>query len=142
MKDWIKRIVVISIFGAFLAYLGFCLFMYLSTGGEIALMKAGYENLTISVFAVLILMCVYLIVFYGAYPVHFRFSRTALLFLSIALIVCSQEMFENSGLEHVYMGDIFSVLGVLILILIPTNVLVTDKIKQKKGKKNEVIIEV
>jgi hypothetical protein len=36
----------------------------------------------------------------------------------------------------------FSVLGVLILILFPTNILTTEKVKEAKNKKNEVIIEV
>lgn len=142
MKDMMKRVIIISIFGAFLAYLLFVLFWFWNSGGELVIMKSEFAHLTRPVMIGLILMLVYLIVFYGMYPVHFRFSRSALFFVSIALIVCSQEMFENSGIEHVYIGDFFSVLGVLVLVLIPTNVLVSDKIKQKKARKNEVVIEV
>jgi hypothetical protein len=36
----------------------------------------------------------------------------------------------------------FSVAGVVILILFPTNLLTTEKVKKHKAKKNEVVIEV
>ncbi len=101
-----------------------------------------YASLNIPLFIVLIGLCLYLIIFYGMYPIHIKFSRSTLFVISIALIFLSQTVLANNGLEHVYIGDFFSVMGVLILILIPTNILITDKVKKSKSKKNEVIIEV
>lgn len=62
--------------------------------------------------------------------------------MGIALIIFSQTIFRNSGIEGIFIGDIFSVAGVIILILFPTNLLTTDKVKKTKAKKNEVVIEV
>lgn len=142
MKDLIKRITSISLFGAFLAYLLYLLSNFITSHGSLMLTKPEYANLNIPLFIVLIGLCLYLIIFYGMYPIHIRFSRSSLLVISIALIVLSQTILANNGLEHIYMGDLFSVMGVLILILIPTNLLTTDKVKKSKAKKNEIIIEV
>ncbi|MDR2541170.1 MAG: hypothetical protein LBD11_05390 [Candidatus Peribacteria bacterium] len=93
-------------------------------------------------YIILIALCLYIITFYGIYPIHIKFSRPALLVLSLALIILSQTMLVNDGANGIFIGDIFSLTGVLILILFPTNVLTTDKVKKGKAKKNEVIIEV
>jgi hypothetical protein len=51
-------------------------------------------------------------------------------------------MLANDGPNGIFIGDIFSVVGVLILILFPTNLIITDKVKKRKAKTEEVVIEV
>lgn len=136
MKDTIKRGIVIAIFWAFLAYLGYLLFQ-----GK-AITTAEYANLNVIAYIILIALCIYIFIIYGIYPIHIRFSRTTLLVIAIALIVLSQTIITNDGPNGIYIGDLFSVLGVLILILFPTNIITTDKVKSQKKKKHEVIIEV
>jgi peptidoglycan/LPS O-acetylase OafA/YrhL len=136
MKDNIKRAIVVLLFGAFIAYL-----FYLIIQGY-PITTPEFSNLNLIVNILLIALCMLIIAFYGIYPLHIRFSRPALLVLSLALIVFSQTIIANDGPNGVFMGDIFSVAGVVILILFPTNLLTTDKVKKHKAKKNEVIIEV
>jgi hypothetical protein len=136
MSDYIKRGIVIILFGAFLLYL-----LYLLIQGQ-AIVNAEYANLNVISYVLLIALCVYVVGFYGIYPIHIKFSRPALLVVSLALIVLSQTIFANDGANGIIIGDVFSVLGVITLVLFPTNVLTTDKVKKHKTQKNEVVIEV
>ena len=136
MKDFIKRGIVIVIFGLFLGYLFWLIFHWES------IVKSEYISLNILMYIILILLCLYMIFLYGIYPIHIKLSRVTALFIWLAFIVISQVVLANDGYSHIYIWDLFSVLGVLILILFPTNILTTEKVKQAKAKKNEVIIEV
>jgi len=136
MKDKIKRSIVITIFGLFLLYL----ILLISQWSMIV--KPEYSGRNIPMYVILIVLCLYMIWLYGIYPIHIRFSRATALFIWLFFIVISQILLANDGYSHIYIWDMFSVLGVLILILFPTNVLTTDKVKKQKAKKNEVIIEV
>ena len=134
MKDSIKRGIVFVIFGVFLAYL-----LYLISKWESITTS---ENLNIPMYVILIALCVYMLVLYSIYPIYIKFSRATSLFIWLAFIVISQTILVNDWYSHVYIWDLFSVLWVLILILFPTNILTTDKVKKSKSKKNEIIIEV
>jgi len=83
-----------------------------------------------------------MIAFYWIYPIHIKFSRTTSLVIWLLFIVLSQKMLANDWYSHIYIWDLFSVLWVIILVLFPTNILTTDKVKKEKEKKNEIIIEV
>ena len=106
------------------------------------IVKPEYSGRNIPMYIILIVVCLYMIWLYWIYPIHIRFSRTTALFIWLFFIVISQILLANDGYSHIYIWDMFSVLGVLILILFPTNILTTDKVKKQKAKKNEVIIEV
>ncbi|MDR0606900.1 MAG: hypothetical protein LBG52_00770 [Candidatus Peribacteria bacterium] len=136
MKDRIKKIVVIVVFGAFLAYL-----LYLALNGQV-ITTSEFAHLNVLWYLILIGLCLYIIAFYGIYPLHINFSRAALLVISLALIILSQTMLVNDGPHGIFIGDIFSVAGVLMLILFPTNLIITDKVKKRRAKKEEVVIEV
>ena len=136
MKDIIKRGIVIVIFGLFLGYLFWLIFKWES------IVNSEYTRLNIPMYIILIVLCLYMIFLYGIYPIHIKLSRVTALFIWLAFIVISQLVLANDGYSHIYIWDLFSVLGVLILILFPTNILTTDKVKKQKANKNEVIIEV
>ena len=136
MKDKIKRSIVITIFGLFLLYL----ILLISQWSMIV--KPEYSGRNIPMYIILIVLCLYMIWLYGIYPIHIRFSRSTALVIWLFFIVISQVVLANDGYSHIYIWDMFSVLWVAILILFPTNVLTTDKVKKQKAKKNEVIIEV
>jgi purine-cytosine permease-like protein len=136
MKDLIKKTIVIVVFGAFLGYL-----LYLALNGQ-SITTLEFAHLNIWWYIILIGICLYIIAFYGIYPLHIKFSRPALLVVSLALIILSQTMLANDGPNGIFIGDIFSVAGVLILILFPTNLIITDKVKKRKAKNEEVVIEV
>lgn len=136
MKDNIKRGIVIAIFWIFLLYL-----IRLISQWE-SIVKPEYSNRNIPMYVILIIVCLYMICLYWIYPIHIKFSRATSLFIWLVFIVISQVVLANDGYSHVYIWDLFSVLWVAILILFPTNILTTDKVKKQKAKKNEVIIEV
>jgi CDP-diglyceride synthetase len=136
MKDILKRGIVIVIFGLFLLYLIWLISQWTM------IVKNQYTNRNIPMYVILILLCIYMIWLYGIYPIHIKFSRATALVIWLLFIVISQVVLANDGYSHIYIWDLFSVLWVLILILFPTNILTTDKVKRQKDKKNEVIIEV
>jgi hypothetical protein len=53
-----------------------------------------------------------------------------------------QTVFLNDIVNKVYVGDIFSLLGVVLTLLAWTNVLITDKARKTKADKKVKIIEV
>ncbi len=136
MKDKIKRSIVITIFWLFLLYL-----IWLISQWSM-IVKPEYKGRNITMYIILIVFCLYMIWLYWIYPIHIRFSRATSLVIWLFFIVVSQIVLANDWYSHIYIWDMFSVLWVLILILFPTNILTTDKVKKQKAKKNEVIIEV
>ena len=136
MKDKIKRSIVITIFGLFLLYLFFLIIQWES------IVKSEYSGRNIPMYIILIIFCLYMICLYWIYPIHIKFSRATALVIWLLFIVLSQIVLANDWYSHIYIWDMFSVLGVAILILFPTNILTTEKVKKEKAKKNEVVIEV
>ena len=136
VKDNIKRSIVITIFGLFLIYLFWLIFQWES------IVKSEYSGRNIPMYVILILICLYMVALYWIYPIHIKFSRATALVIWLLFIVISQVILANDGYSHIYIWDMFSVLWVVILILFPTNILTTNKVKEAKSKKNEVIIEV
>ena len=136
MGDKIKRSIVITVFWVFLLYLIFLISQWES------IVKSEYSVWNIPMYVILIVFCLYMIWLYWIYPIHIKFSRATSLVIWLLFIVLSQVLLANDWYSHVYIWDLFSVLWVLILILFPTNILTTDKVKKQKSKKNEVIIEV
>ena len=136
MKDKIKRWIVIAIFGLFLLYLIWLISQWTM------IVQNQYANRNIPMYVILIVFCLYMIWLYGIYPIHIKFSRATSLVIWLLFIVLSQVVLANDGYSHIYIWDLFSVLWVAILILFPTNILTTEKVKKQKAKKNEVIIEV
>lgn len=136
MKDKIKRSIVITIFGLFLLYLFFLIIQWES------IVKSEYAGRNIPMYIILIIFCLYMICLYWIYPIHIKFSRATALVIWLLFIVLSQIVLANDWYSHIYIWDMFSVLGVAILILFPTNILTTEKVKKEKAKKNEVVIEV
>jgi hypothetical protein len=136
MGDKIKRGIVIGIFWLFLLYL----FWLISK--QTMIVQDQYSGRNIPIYIILIVFCLYMICLYWIYPIYIRFSRATALVIWLFFIVVSQVVLANDGYSHIYIWDLFSVLWVAILILFPTNILTTDKVKKQKAKKNEVIIEV
>jgi hypothetical protein len=69
-------------------------------------------------------------------------TKATLFVLGLALIVIWDTVLLNDLTTYVYVGDIFKVVWVILTLLARTNVLITDKVKNKKQQKNVKIIEV
>ena len=136
MKDTIKRIVISVISWLFLWYLVYLFFQ------NIIIVQSWFIQYNEIYYLVLVLVCLFLFILFGIYPVHFRMTKATLFVLGLALIVIWDTVLLNDVVSYVYVGDIFKVLWVVLTLLAWTNVLITDKVKKKKQEKNVQIIEV
>lgn len=136
MKDFVKRLFVIAIFWVFSWYLIYGLLI-----GK-PLVQLEYQNVNTLFYLILIAISLYVSVFYGFYPIYIKFSRATLFVLGLAAIVMGKTLFLNSPMEDVYFGDLSAILGVVLIIIGPTNLITTSSVKKKKEDKNLEIIEV
>lgn len=136
MKDIFKRISISLISGLFLGYLAYLFFQ------TTVIVQSGFIAYNTLYYLVLALICLFLFILFGVYPVHFRMTKATLFVLGIALIIIGDTVLINDVSTYVYVGDIFKVLGVLLTLLAWTNVLVTDKVKKIQSDKKIEIIEV
>ncbi len=136
MKDTIKRLLIISFFWLFTGYLLYTLIIWRS------IVNPEYANLNYLFYGTFILFTLYIAVYYGIYPKHIKFSRAILFVIGLSAIILGKTMLANNGLEGVYFGDIACVFWVVTLILWPTGLLFTQKIKKQKEEKDLEIIEV
>lgn len=136
MKDLIKRIVISVISWIFLGYLAYLFFQ------NTIIVQSWSTEFNGIYYLVLVLICLFLFVFFGIYPVHFRLTKATLFVLGLALIVIWDSILLNDVTTRVYVGDIFKVLWVVLTLLAWTNLLITDKIIKRKNEKNVEIIEI
>jgi len=136
MKDIIKRIIISIISWLFLGYLAYLFFQ------NTVIVQSFYIEYNTIYYLVLALICLFLFILFGIYPVHFRMTKATLFVLGLALIIIWDTVLLNDISTHVYIWDIFKVLWVVLTLLSRTNVLITDKVQKKKQAKNVEIIEV
>lgn len=136
MRDALKRIGVITAFGTFSWYLIYSLIM------QKPIVLPEYQHMNFVFCVVLIVISLYISIFYGIYPIHVRFSRATLFVLGISAIVMWKTVFLNDPMNDAYFGDLSCVVGVLLLIIWPTNFIMTSGVKKKREEKNLEIIEV
>lgn len=136
MKDIIKRILILLIFGVFTWYLIYSLVIWKP------LVEAEYSNLNYVFYFILIAINAYIAIFYGIYPIHIKFSRSTLFVLGLSAIIMWKTVFLDDPMNNIYFWDLSCVLWVIILIIGPTNLITTSWIKKKKEEKELEIIEV
>jgi hypothetical protein len=136
MKDYIKRSLVVLFFWLFSLYLIYWMIIWKP------IVQNQYEYLNIFYYILLLLICLYITIFYWIIPIHIKFSRATLLVVWLAAIIMWKTVFLNDPLNGVYIWDLCCVLWVIILIIWPTNLITTSKVKKKKEEKNLEIIEV
>jgi len=136
MKDLFKRIMISVVSGWFLGYVAYLFFQ------NITIVQSGFIEYNMVYYIILLLICLFLFVLFGIYPVHFKMTKATLFVLGIALIIIWDTVLLNDIANHVYVADIFKVLWVILTLLAWTNVLITDKVKKQKQNKKVEIIEV
>ena len=136
MKDFIKRLLVIIIFWILAWYLIYSLIVWKS------IVQSQYSNMNLLFYIILIAICMYIAIFYWIYPIHIKFSRSTLFVLWLSAIIMWKTVFLDDPMNNIYFWDISSVLWVIILIIWPTNLITTSKVKKIKEDKNIEIIEV
>ena len=136
MKDIFKRIIISIISWLFLGYLAYLFFQ------NTIIVQSGFIEYNTLYYLVLVVICLFLFILFGIYPIHFKMTKATLFVMGLALIVIWDTVLLNDINTYVYVGDIFKVLWVILTLLAWTNVLITDKVKKKKQEKNVQVIEV
>lgn len=136
MKDIIKRSIIWLITLWLIVYFGFLLI-----SGSIIVQTEYLSNNTIYTIG-LLLISIYILIIYSIYPIHIKFSKPFLFFIGIALIIISKAVLINNIEKWVYIGDIVSVLWVILTLLSWTNLLISQKILKKKADSKVEVIEV
>ncbi|MFA6256301.1 MAG: hypothetical protein WC606_03885 [Candidatus Absconditabacterales bacterium] len=136
MKDIIKRVIISIISGLFIGYLAYLFFQ------NTIIVQSGFIEYNTLYYLVLIVICLFLFVLFGIYPIHFKMTKATLFVLGLALIVIGDTVLLNDITTYVYVGDIFKVLGVVLTLLAWTDLLITNKVMKKKQEKNIEVIEV
>ncbi len=136
MKDIIKRISISVISWLFIWYLAYLFFQ------NTVIVQSWFEQYNILYYFILVLICLFLFVLFGIYPIHFRMTKATLFVIGIVLIIIWDTVLLNDITTHVYVGDLFKLVWVVLTLLAWTNVLITDKVKKQKQNKKIEIIEV
>jgi len=136
MKDIFKRIIISIVSWLFIGYLAYLFFQ------NTVIVQSWFTQYNNVYYLILILICLFLFILFGIYPVHFRMTKATLFVLGLALIIIWDTVLLNDLSTYVYVGDIFKVLWVVLTLLAWTNLLITDKVKKIWSDKNVEIIEV
>lgn len=136
MKDYVKRLFVLSFFWLFIGFLGYNLIV----GNSIV--QSSYQEFNYPVYAILIALSLYVVWCYGLVPTHVKFSRSVLFVIGLVALVVGKTLLANDGTQGIFFGDIASVFGVITLIIGPTGFIFTQNIKKQKEEKDLEIIEV
>jgi hypothetical protein len=136
MRDIIKRFSIIIVYGSLLAYV---VYLY---GIQATIVQWLYSDLQLLIYILLFTFLLYKFVFYGIYPVKIQFSKITLFVLWLVLLFVGEYVLLNNPSQWVYISDLIKIIGVVITILSPTNILHTDKVLKKEKQKGVEIIEV
>lgn len=136
MKDYVKRLFVLIFFWLFIGFLWYNLIV----GNNIV--QSSYQEFNYPVYAILIVLSLYVVWCYGLIPTHVKFSRSVLFVIGLVALVVGKTLLANDGAQGIFFGDIASVFGVITLIIGPTGLIFTQNIKKQKEEKDLEIIEV
>lgn len=136
MKDLIKRSIITIIAILIVSYL---IFSYQSW-----ILITNSENIdqNLNYYIVLIWIFLYAAIVHWIYPIHIKINKPVLFFLWLVLIVIWKKVLANDWQSWIYFWDIFTLTWVIITLLSPTNILIPEKIINKKKSKKIEVIEV
>ncbi|MCK9466817.1 MAG: hypothetical protein M0P94_00665 [Candidatus Absconditabacterales bacterium] len=132
----LKKSILALIFLAVISYL-----VYLITFG-VVIVNENFLDQNKIIIGLYILIFLYYLFFYVIKPTYIKKFKLRNTLIGVFIIVSSQSFFLNSGHEGLYFADIFTVIGLFLTIIGPTNLLISKKLKQEKQEKKMEIIEV
>jgi len=136
MRDIIKRFLIITVYGALLAYI---VYLY---GIGAPIVQWEHQDLQWLIYVLLFVFALYKFVFYGIYPVKVNFSKITLFVLGLVLLFVGEYVLIDRPSQFIFLADIVKILAVVLIILSPTNILHTDAVQKKSKQKWVEIIEV
>ena len=133
MKKYLKRI----IFGVFfLVIIGWLFYLMINW---VDIVKPQYVWQKYIIYIVLLLVFLYYLVFYVIKPTYIKWFKVINTCLGLFIITFSNIFLQNSWLDHVFYGDIITLIWVFLTIIWPTKALVS---KELENSKNVEIIDV
>jgi peptidoglycan/LPS O-acetylase OafA/YrhL len=136
IKDYIMRLSVVFVWALFLIYTVALLIQWLPIVQEAFLAS----NTLMYIFIILLIGYVTLV--YGLYPLPLPRLRRTLLIIGLALIMIGHYILKDDPANYVYFADFTKILGVLLFILWPAWLLISDRVKKKKAASKIEVIEV
>jgi len=136
MKDLIKRSIITIIALLIVSYLIFCY------NSWITITNSAFLDQNSNYYIVLIWIFLYTAIIHWIYPIHIKINKPVLFFLWIVLIIIWKTVLNNNWQLWIYFWDIFTLTWVIITLLSPTNILIPEKIINKKKSKKIEVIEV
>jgi len=133
--DILKRSVFWILFLAILTYL-----VYLLSNWTIIVNESFLEKNTI-IFWLYILIFLYYLVFYVIKPTYIKKYKLRNTLIWIFVVTSSQTFLSNNWPEWIYFWDMFVLIWVVLIILGPTNLLISKKLKKETQDKKMEIIE-
>ncbi|MBU0625888.1 hypothetical protein KKH82_00150, partial [Patescibacteria group bacterium] len=61
-------------------------------------------------YIILFLVCLYLFIFFGIYPVRIKMTKATLFVCGLALIIIGDTVLLNNPTDFVYVGDMFKLI--------------------------------
>jgi hypothetical protein len=136
MKDFIKRISIAIISWLLLWYI-----LYLFLWWTI-IVQGEFIDSNYLVYWILLIVCLFFFILFGLHPVTIKATKATLFVIWIWLIILSNRVLLNNIDEWIYIWDIFIILWVIVTVLSPTKILITNKIQKKKDNSKMQVIEV
>ena len=133
--DILKRSSFWVLFIAIIVYLSY-LFSNWTT-----IVNEGFLDKNTIIYWLYILIFLYYLIFYVIKPTYIKKYKLRNTLIWIFIITSSQSFLANNGAEWIYFADIFTIIGVFLTIIWPTNILISTKLKKKKQEKKMEIIE-
>lgn len=136
MKDIIKRSIITIIALCIISYL---IYWYVSW---IVITNSASLDQNSNYYIILILIFLYTAIIHWIYPIHIKINKSVLFFIWILLIFIWKTVLNNNWQLWIYFWDIFIIIWVVLALLSPTNILIPQKIINKKKSKKVEVIEV
>lgn len=131
-----KKSILGLIFLAVISYL-----VYLITSW-VVVVKENFLDQNKIIIWFYILIFLYYLIFYVIKPTYIKRFKLRNTLIWVFVILSSQYFFLNEWHNWLYYADIFTVIGLFLTIIWPTNLLVSKKLKQEVQEKKMEIIEV
>lgn len=136
MKDIFTRAIIGIVFFAFIAYIAYLF------NSNAMIVQGEYASSNTVFLGVLALVAIYILIVYSIYPMHIKFGKPTLFGIAIALIFVGQYVLLDDVSKHVYLTDVCKLIGAVLLVLSPTNILMSQKVITKKQEEKMEIIEI
>lgn len=135
MKEIIRKIIISVICILILAYL-----LFLFQNNQIITTEAYLTNNNLFYLLLALIPLYFLINFVvlKKYPAKHKIIGVL---IGIITILFSKFYLINDGLNGQFIGDLFTIIGIIIIWVSPTNILINSKIKKMRDDKKVEIIE-